>query len=516
MFLRKFIILNKKSDQNAKGHAKLEVRSGKGKVSLNLEGLDTQLDEDDIYKGYLVSNEKNNFKSVDIGIVDLTKDGRGTLDWEFNSSSVGGTGIDIANFNIVLIKLETNHSSKLEIPLGGYIHTDDRTIQIVMNKLEKEVKKVRLKETKIKETEILDTEKIEETQEAEEENIEEKDIELEESLEQDPEEIENLEEIEETDGIEDIGEVEEDIEYTEDPKEIDEVEEDEVEEIERIIQDNLEDTIIQEEIEEISADTDEYIEDEEEYKSVRPMFKKGEHGFIQDLQEYLIDKEIINAEDLEDDSEDTHVEEDIEDNSEYYTEDDYLEDDYIKGEEDLLYDVRNAQGASAFMNDQNYLYNESYANNKYTNDSFANYSQQIANYTLNILKFFKKVSPFKQEFEGYTWWEIEYDKRNINRGFLPYYNYLVNMYYPYNCITKYATSQSQIKKHEHYIFGVVQENQKIRHYVYGIPGKFTEEDQPYGGKTGFVTWFEKEEDDDNLGYWIIYIDALTGNIVRPL
>ena len=509
MFLRKFIILNKKSDQNAKGHAKLEVRSGRGKISLNLEGLDTQLDEDDIYKGYLISNEKSNFKSVDIGIVDLTKDGRGTLDWEFNSNSVGGTGIDIGNFNIVLIKLETNHRNKLEVPLGGYIHTDDRTIQIVMNKLEKELKKVKVKEVNIEEKEILEsetTEDIEELQEIEEENIEE-DIKLEEDLEQDSEEIEKLEE------IEDIHEIEE-VEV-----ETEAIEEEEEEKTEESIQEeDFEDTLIQEEIEVINADTSGYVEDEEEYKSVRPMFKKGEHGFIQDLQEYLIDKEIISAEDLEEESEDAHVEEDIEygleDNDmEYDIEDDseyYIEDNYIKGEEDLLYDIRSAQCASTFMNDQNYLYN------KYTNDSFANYSQQIANYTLNILKFFKKVSPFKQEFEGYTWWEIEYDKRNIHRGFLPYYNYLVNMYYPYNCITKYATSQSQIKKHEHYIFGVVKENQKIRHYVYGIPGKFTEEDQPYGGKTGFVTWFEKEEDDDNLGYWIIYIDALTGSIVRPL
>lgn len=143
--------------------------------------------------------------------------------------------------------------------------------------------------------------------------------------------------------------------------------------------------------------------------------------------------------------------------------------------------------------------------------SSKHYSEQIASYTTDILKIFKQVNPFKIEFEDYKWWQIDYEEMNTHRGFLPYYSYILNSNYN-NKSGKNITCQSQIKKYNHYLFGMVEKQQKITHYVYAIPGKYERKEHPYGGSTGFVTWLE---DKTGSGYWLSYIDAHTGNVVRP-
>ena len=149
MFLRKFIILTKQSEQNAKGHAKLEVRGRRGKVSINAENLKTAIGENDIYKGYLISDEKNNFKEVDLGILQLTNDGRGKLDWEFDPNSIGNSKLDIKSFNTVIVKLCGLEDGSADIPLAGYIHKDDNTINKIVkqNKVENVSQDVKEAET---------------------------------------------------------------------------------------------------------------------------------------------------------------------------------------------------------------------------------------------------------------------------------------------------------------------------------------------------------------------------------
>jgi len=40
-------------------------------------------------------------------------------------------------------------------------------------------------------------------------------------------------------------------------------------------------------------------------------------------------------------------------------------------------------------------------------------------------------------------------------------------------------------------------------------------DQPYGGKTGFVTWMPSENSNE-MGHWLMYYDFKTNNIVIPI
>lgn len=83
-----------------------------------------------------------------------------------------------------------------------------------------------------------------------------------------------------------------------------------------------------------------------------------------------------------------------------------------------------------------------------------------------------------------------------------------------------------VSKYRHYIFG---EDSKL--YYLGIPGRFLKEEQPEGGKSGFVLWqpivgaenLEATKAECSLenkmtayGYWITAIDKETGDIVEPI
>ena len=142
-----------------------------------------------------------------------------------------------------------------------------------------------------------------------------------------------------------------------------------------------------------------------------------------------------------------------------------------------------------------------------------NYKTQMTNYALNILKFFPKVNPFISNLNNYEWWKIEYNSMNMGRGFLPFYNYLMNMCYDYPFMPKVTTCLDQIKKYNHYLFGLYKEHDESKYYVYGIPGKYVVEEHPFRGITGFNTWYSSGEKD---GYWLIYIDPLTGKVIFPI
>ena len=66
---------------------------------------------------------------------------------------------------------------------------------------------------------------------------------------------------------------------------------------------------------------------------------------------------------------------------------------------------------------------------KFVDAENTNFKAQMTNYVLSILRFFPYVKPFNVELSGYDWWKIESDGVNIHRGFLPFYNYLLNMYH---------------------------------------------------------------------------------------
>lgn len=91
---------------------------------------------------------------------------------------------------------------------------------------------------------------------------------------------------------------------------------------------------------------------------------------------------------------------------------------------------------------------------------------------------------------------------NYNKYTVAYYPML--NYYPY------------IKKYGHFMLGYKCDAEgNLKYIVYGIPGKRDKEEQPYEGKTGFVTWVS-DEDNDDLGCWLMFYDFKNSTVVVPM
>lgn len=142
-----------------------------------------------------------------------------------------------------------------------------------------------------------------------------------------------------------------------------------------------------------------------------------------------------------------------------------------------------------------------------------NQKNQTTNYVLNILSFFPFIEPFKIDLMGYNWWKISIDDPREDKGFLPYFSYIAGGNHKYPLVQNTVTARALMRVHGHYLFGLYNVNDEVKFYVYGVPGRFTIEDHPQRGTTGFNTWFEGRE---NIGYWLLYIDPTTGRIIYPI
>lgn len=138
---------------------------------------------------------------------------------------------------------------------------------------------------------------------------------------------------------------------------------------------------------------------------------------------------------------------------------------------------------------------------------------QTTDYVLNILRYFPYKEPLKLELDGYNWWEISFDDTDDQRGFLPYFGFILDGDQDTNIQdSNIVFARALMEKYGHYIFGLYNENDEVKFYVYGVPGSFTRAEHPFGGKTGFNTYFEGSEID---GYWLLYIDPLHGRVIYP-
>lgn len=134
----------------------------------------------------------------------------------------------------------------------------------------------------------------------------------------------------------------------------------------------------------------------------------------------------------------------------------------------------------------------------------------------NVLKDYKQVEPLSVKIKNFDWWYIPYDETGIKNGFLPYYNQIISSYYPYPMSNRVTTCAGLMKKYRHYIFGVYKEKGEIVKFVYGIPGEFTKEEQPYKGVTGFKNWsYGNKENNDKYGYWLAFVNPKTGETTEP-
>lgn len=131
------------------------------------------------------------------------------------------------------------------------------------------------------------------------------------------------------------------------------------------------------------------------------------------------------------------------------------------------------------------------------------------NFFNKLVHGFKEIKNLNKELKRCKWYKVPvnsiedmYNMDDYNRYALVYYPMIG--YYPY------------VKKHFHYLTGYkLDNNNRVKYLIYGIPGTNSKKDQPYGGKSGFVTWIPKDGK-DKMGYWLMFYDFKTNTIVIPV
>lgn len=125
------------------------------------------------------------------------------------------------------------------------------------------------------------------------------------------------------------------------------------------------------------------------------------------------------------------------------------------------------------------------------------------------LKVFKEVKPFAGDYiENTRWWKIEINPITLCGYTMPHLGYVNTLNY-----TMYSDAVTQSYKYRHYLFGVqYDEYNKRKNYIYAIPGK--KDEQPDRGHTGFKKYQACDTRNDNLGYWLCFIDSRTRRILK--
>ena len=133
----------------------------------------------------------------------------------------------------------------------------------------------------------------------------------------------------------------------------------------------------------------------------------------------------------------------------------------------------------------------------------------IGEYFESIVDGFERDTDSIDELKYTKWYKVPvHDLRemcnmnNYNKYTLAYYPML--NYYPY------------IKKHGYFMIGYKCDSQgNLKHIIYAIPGKKDKDEQPYDGRTGFVTWVNLNGK-DNEGCWLMFYDFKNSTVVVPM
>jgi len=136
----------------------------------------------------------------------------------------------------------------------------------------------------------------------------------------------------------------------------------------------------------------------------------------------------------------------------------------------------------------------------------------IGDFFRDTVSEFEELRHVSHEIKRCKWYKVdaknlEYAHNQMNYNTYTVVFYPMMGYYPY------------IKKHGHFIMGhKCNKEGKLKYLVYGIPGTKSKADQPFGGKSGFVTWIpmKEKEKECEMGYWLMFYDFRDSSIVIPV
>ncbi|HCW05247.1 MAG TPA: hypothetical protein DGK91_12465, partial [Clostridium sp.] len=136
----------------------------------------------------------------------------------------------------------------------------------------------------------------------------------------------------------------------------------------------------------------------------------------------------------------------------------------------------------------------------------------VGEFFKSLAKDFEEVQGACTEIKRCKWYKVNVESMQDMNSESDYNKYTI-IYYPMMSYYPY------INKHKHFLLGYKYDKEgKMKYIVYGIAGSKNIYDQPYGGKSGFVTWVSEDEADtrgEQLGYWLMFYDFKTSTIVVP-
>ncbi|MBC2458611.1 hypothetical protein [Clostridium beijerinckii] len=146
-------------------------------------------------------------------------------------------------------------------------------------------------------------------------------------------------------------------------------------------------------------------------------------------------------------------------------------------------------------------------NNQNTSNQGFTISGDIGKYFEKLAQDFKPFIGKLNDINFCKWYKIIVNgiedlsnDSNYNKYTLAYYPML--NYYPY------------ISKTGHFLLGYkCNKDGEMQYIIYAIPGSKEKNDQPYGGRTGFVTW--TNDSNNGQGYWLMFYDFKNSSIVIP-
>ncbi|MBU3100777.1 MULTISPECIES: DUF7922 domain-containing protein [Clostridium] len=133
----------------------------------------------------------------------------------------------------------------------------------------------------------------------------------------------------------------------------------------------------------------------------------------------------------------------------------------------------------------------------------------MGNFFKAVAKDFTQVPDFTKEIKWCKWYKVPvhnlenmYDLSDYNKYTIAYYPMIC--YYPY------------IRNCKSFMLGYKCDSSgEMKYIVYGIPGSRNKAHQPYGGKTGFVTWIA-DKGNDEMGHWLMFYDFKNSTVVVPI
>ncbi|MFL0247535.1 hypothetical protein [Candidatus Clostridium stratigraminis] len=177
--------------------------------------------------------------------------------------------------------------------------------------------------------------------------------------------------------------------------------------------------------------------------------------------------------------------------------------------------INNAEEEYPLLNEDEYYNNEDLRhktkNQKGYEDNY--FSGEVGSFFRNLVSDFEELEGYFNEIKRCKWYKVPVNGPEDMHSCSDYsrhtivYNPMTN-YYPY------------IGKHKHYLMGYkFDKDNNMKYFIYGIPGTKARMDQPFGGKSGFVTWVPlvpHEENEDSMGYWLMFYDFNNSTIVIPI